>query len=99
MKVEIYGVDKNIFKCSGCMIAEEIFKEAGIAYDFFSVIRSLSEDGIPDYDRKMIQGLAERAGFNSLNIIYPVIFVDDNRVLLKNLRQFLHDKGYDVDVF
>lgn len=99
MKVEVFGVDKNIFKCSGCMIAEDILKEADIPYDFFSVIQNLSDEGIPTYDRKMIQQLAERAGFNSLSISYPVIFVDDKRILLKNLRQYLSDLGYDVDVF
>lgn len=97
--IEIYGVSEEDYRCHACMEAKKIVEEAGLDYTFTKVLSKGEKDGMPVYDRPTIEALAKRAKFQSLNIRYPVIFINDQIVRIKNLRSHLFKMGYDVDVF
>lgn len=98
MKVEVYGIPQTVFNCYGCKLACDILQEVGISYDFVQVITSLSDDGIPTYEKDIIRQLADRLGQVSLSISYPVIFINEERVYLKHLRDKLVEYGYDAEL-
>lgn len=98
-KIEIYGIPETVSRCAGCSFVKLILKDLGIPYTFIDVLSPSKNSLGFTYDREMIVKLAERAKFPSLNIRYPVIFVDD--VHIKNIRLFkehLIELGYDKDI-
>lgn len=96
MKIEIYGVEADDYRCGGCITAKKLFEDVGLAYEFKRVL-TRGADNFPEYDIELIDELVKRAKFPNRQISYPVIFIDDSIVRLKNLRDFLYDKGFDVD--
>lgn len=96
MKIDIYGVDEIDFRCGGCITAKRLFKEAGLDYNFHKVLTKGSTM-IPDYNLEIIDALVKRAKFPNRQITYPVIFIDDEIVRIKNLQLYLYERGFDVD--
>lgn len=96
MNIEIYGIDEADFRCGGCRLAKQLFDEAGLNYTFNKVLIK-DKDGFPYYEKEVIEKLAKRAKFSSLRIAYPVIFIDNVLINIKNLREFLIEAGYDVE--
>lgn len=99
LKIEIYGIPEAVSRCAGCMQATKILKDLNLPYQFYDVIYIDPVTKQIAYNRDLIVALAKRAGFPTLNIRYPVIFVDN--VLQHNLRffkQFLLDQGFDPDL-
>lgn len=96
MRAEIYGVDEVDFRCAGCMAAKKLFTEAGIEFEFHKALVRNS-DNFPEYNLDIIDSLVKRAKFGSRQITYPVIFIDDKIVRIKNLQSTLYELGYDVD--
>lgn len=96
MKAEIYGVDESDFRCGGCIAAKRLFGEAGIEFEFHKVV-TRGEDDFPVYNTDLIDSLVKRAKFPNRQIMYPVVFIDDNIVRIKNLQSMLYEMGYDVD--
>lgn len=95
-KIDVYGIDESDFKCPACMDAKKILNEAGLEFNFIKVLTQ-DETGFPIYSRETIEALAKRAQFTSLRIRYPIIFIDETLVRIKNLRSHLISLGYDVD--
>lgn len=99
LKIEVYGIPETVSRCPGCIHVRKILEGLGLPFSFYDVL-SPSQDGVGfTYDRPLIVSLAERAGFPTLNIRYPVIFVDDK--LVHNIRffkQLLLEKGFDPDI-
>lgn len=99
LKIEIYGIPEAVSRCAGCMHATKILNDLGLPYEFYDVLYIDPVENQVAYNRGLIESLAERAGFPSLNIRYPVIFINDK--LQHNLRyfkQFLLDQGFDPDL-
>lgn len=96
MKAEIYGVDESDFRCGGCMTAKKLFTEAGIEFKFNKVLVR-GQDDFPEYNIEIIDALVKRAKFPNRQITYPIIFIDDKIVRIKNLQSTLYELGYDVD--
>lgn len=95
-KIEVYGIPDEVGRCSGCQSVTKLLKELNAPFTFYKV---LTNNGKIEYDRPLIVSLAKRAGFTSLNIRYPVIFINDSRQ--KNIKQFketLISLGYDRDI-
>ena len=99
LKIEVYGIPETVSRCPGCIYVRKILEGLGLPFSFYDVL-SPSQDGPGfTYDRPLIVSLAKRAGFPTLNIRYPVIFVDDK--LVHNIRffkQLLLDKGFVPDI-
>lgn len=94
-KIEIYGIPREVGRCPGCMTVTKLLEELNAPFVFYKV---LTNEGQIAYDRPLIVQLAKRAGFTSLSIRYPVIFVNDIRQ--KNIQAFketLISLGYDRD--
>lgn len=96
MKVEIYGVDESDFRCSSCVLAKKLCNEAGIEFEFNKVVTRGADD-LPEYDYTILDALVTRAKFPNRSINYPVIFVNDEIVRIKNFQRVLYEAGYDVD--
>lgn len=96
MIVDIYGVDEEDFRCGGCITAKRLFDEAGIDFTFHKVL-SRDENSFPKYDLAVIDDLVKRAKFPNRQITYPVIFINDEIIRVKNLQLHLYELGYDVD--
>lgn len=96
MIVDIYGIDESDFRCGGCITAKRLFDEAGIKYTFYKVLEK-DENSFPKYNLDVIDALVKRANFNSRQITYPIVFIDDEIIRIKNLQQHLYELGYDVD--
>ena len=96
MKAEIYGVDETDFRCAGCLAAKKLFTEAGIEFEFNKVL-TRGPDDFPVYNLETIDSLVKRAKFPNRQIVYPVVFIDDTIVRIKNLQATLYEMGYDVD--
>lgn len=97
MKAEVYGIPEEVGRCHGCIEVRRVLDELRIAYTFNKVLFSTPE-GL-DYDRPLIESLAKRAGFKSLSIRYPVVFIDDVRMTnLKEFKAFLIKEGFDSDI-
>jgi hypothetical protein len=95
-KIEIYGIPEEVGRCPGCYTVTKLLKELNAPYTFYKV---LTNNGKIEYDRPLIVSLAKRAGFTSLNIRYPVIFLNDKKQ--KNIAEFkksLISLGYDSDI-
>lgn len=96
-KIEIYGIPETVMRCPGCIAVQHLLNSLSIPYTFYPVINQTLSG--PVYDKPLIVTLAKRAGFRSLSIRYPVVFVDGIR--LKNipaLKTFLIEQGYDQDL-
>lgn len=96
--IEIFGIEESQWRCPSCVASKRICEEANVPYTFTGVVQR-DEEGYPVFDRDQLTELAKRAGFKSLKIRYPVIFVNNDLCLLKDFRKTLFDLGYDVDVF
>ena len=96
--IEIFGIDESQWRCPSCVTAKRICEEGQVQYTFTGVIER-GEDGMPIFDVDQLRDIAERAGFKTLRITYPVIFINNELCRLKDFRQKLFDLGYDVDVF
>lgn len=95
-KIEIYGIPEEVGRCYGCMAVTSLLNNLGVPFTFYKVI---TNDGQLKYDRPLIVSLAKRAGFGSLNIRYPVIFVNDKKQNnIKHLKETLLQLGYDRDL-
>lgn len=94
-EIEIYGIPETVMRCPGCMSVTKLLKELNAPFTFYEVITKT--DTIA-YDKPLIVSLAKRAGFTSLNIRYPVIFVDNVRQRnIKAFKETLISLGYDQD--
>lgn len=93
MQIVVYGIEETDFRCAGCREAKRLFSEAGLEIDFKRIVKSI--DGYPDYDKEVMNDLRKRISFTKL--ILPYIFVDDEYIKIKDLKDFLISKGYDVD--
>lgn len=99
MRVEVYGVDESVAHCYSCIDTKRILEqEAKVSYTFHNVL-SKDDSGALVYDLDQIDFLVQRANLPSRRITYPIIFINGERVLKKDLRQKLFDLGCDVDVF
>lgn len=98
MKIEIYGIPENVWRCPGCHEVRGLLSSLSVDYEFIDVIQNV--DGDIQYDRPTIESLAKRIGvFPSLSIRYPVIFVDDIKMYnIPYFKQKLIDSGYDRDL-
>lgn len=99
LKIEVYGIPDTVSHCAGCIFVRKLLENLSLPYEFKEVL-SPSPDGAGfTYDRPLIVSLAKRAGFPSLSIRYPVIFIDDKLIHnIRFLKQFLLDKGFDPDI-
>lgn len=84
MKIDVYGIPESVGRCYGCRRVKGLLDDLGFIYTFIPVMQSVSDK--PSYDRPAIEKLASRMGQTSLNIAYPVIFIDDVRV--RNFNDF-----------
>lgn len=96
--IEIFGIEESTWRCPSCIEAKRICEEGSAEYTFTGVVGRDSE-GYPTFDIDQIRSLASRAGFSSLRIVYPIIFIDNELCRMKDFRQTLYSLGYDVDVF
>lgn len=95
MKIEIYGIDETDFRCGGCIEAKRILKACNLEFDFLKAL-TRNENDFPTYNLDVIDQLQKRGKFPTRSIQYPVIFIDDHIVRLKNLKIFLEDAGIDT---
>ncbi|EQA7786748.1 hypothetical protein ACX818_001342 [Acinetobacter baumannii] len=93
MKIEIYGIDEDTFKCAGCEMAKRILKEAKLEYEFKRIVKLV--DGYPQIDQNLYEELQTKIPVKKL--LMPYIFIDSERVMVRDLSSYLKDKGYDVD--
>ncbi|BBC78116.1 Glutaredoxin [Escherichia phage EcS1] len=97
LKVEIYGIPETVWRCPGCLTATKLLKELEIPFTFYPVVGQ-TEQGIV-HNRPLIVTLAKRAGFPTLSIRYPVIFVNDEKMYnIKYFKDKLIELGYDQDL-
>lgn len=96
MIVEIYGIDEADYRCAGCIFAKRLMKESSLDYTFYKMI-TRDESGNPKFDLDGIEVMMERANLPTARVSYPIIFIDDERIKVKDLQAFLYNKGYDVD--
>uniref|UniRef100_A0A173GA59 Glutaredoxin n=1 Tax=Escherichia phage UFV-AREG1 TaxID=1837867 RepID=A0A173GA59_9CAUD len=95
-KIEVYGIPDEVGRCPGCQSVTKLLKELNAPFTFYKV---LTNNGKIEYDRPLIVSLAKRAGFTSLNIRYPVIFINDSRQKnIKHFKETLISLGYDRDI-
>ena len=93
-EVEIYGIPLEVYQCYGCEGARKLLNSNSIPYTFYDVVRKVDNDLGFEYDRPRIEELAKRAGFNSLRIVYPQIFVNGVHIGgYKHLKEILDDLG------
>ncbi|AUE22577.1 glutaredoxin [Aeromonas phage Ah1] len=77
MKIEIYGIPEDLFKCPGCIAAVDFCRSYGLDYTFIPVIvRDSNQIGFA-YNRPAIEECRIRAGKDTSPRQYPQIFVDD----------------------
>ncbi|AIZ02418.1 glutaredoxin [Escherichia phage vB_EcoM_VR26] len=96
-KIEIYGIPEEVGRCPGCMHIRSLLGSLNLPYTFYSVLNKQGSEIA--YDRPLIVSLAKRAGYPTLNIRYPVIFVNDEK--MTNIPAFktkLISLGYDQDL-
>lgn len=94
MKIELYGIPEEVGRCYGCRRVKSMFDDLELNYSYNKVMVK-TDNGI-EYDRPLIVSLASRLGQKSLNIAYPVIFIDDIRVKNFNeLKSILLSHGCD----
>lgn len=99
LKIEVYGIPEEVSRCPGCLSVRSLLDNLKLSYTFYSVFSPSQAPLGFSYDRELIVSLAERAKFPSLNIRYPVIFVDNK--LIHNIPRFkelLLSKGFDPDI-
>lgn len=95
-KIEVYGIPDEVGRCPGCQSVTKLLKELNAPFTFYKV---LTNNGKIEYDRPLIVSLAKRVGFTSLNIRYPVIFINDSRQKnIKHFKETLISLGYDRDI-
>lgn len=78
MKIELYGIPEEVGRCYGCRRVKSLFDDLQLDYSYNKVM--VNTDTGVQYDRPLIVSLASRLGQTSLNIAYPVIFIDNIRV-------------------
>jgi glutaredoxin len=94
---EIYGIPETVMRCPGCLTVLNLLNSLSINYKFYPVINQTPSGAV--YDKALIVSLAKRAGFKSLAIRYPVIFVDNKRIEnIPSFKALLIEKGYDQDL-
>lgn len=93
MNIDIYGIQESDFRCGGCIEAKRLFEEAGLPYNFKRILTRDSK-GDPAYNKELLNELKSRINYTYLSL--PYIFVDDTRVKISELKDFLNDRGYDV---
>lgn len=98
MVIEIYGIDETDFRCGGCIETKRILDSISAPYDFYKVVTK-DENDFPTYNFDRLDELQKRGKFPTRAIRYPVIFIDDKIVRLKNLKTTLIDMGYDQSLF
>ncbi|BES53223.1 hypothetical protein [Aeromonas phage phiWae14] len=77
MKIEIYGIPEELFKCPGCIAAVDFCKSYSFDYEFIPVlIKDESPIGFR-YDIERIDECKTRANKDTRPRQYPQIFVDD----------------------
>lgn len=96
MVIDIYGVEAEDYRCGGCLTAKQLFDECGLTYTFHKVL-TRGSDGLPQYNLELIDELRKRAHLPNRQIMYPIIFIDDTIVRVKNLKTHLTDLGYNID--
>lgn len=97
MKIELYGIPEEVGRCYGCRRVKSMFDDLKLDYSYNKVMTN-TDTGI-QYDRPLIVSLASRLGQTSLNISYPVIFINDVRVKNFNeLKTTLLTHGCDESI-
>lgn len=96
MDVEIYGVEAGDFRCSGCIYAKSVFDCVGIKYTFHKVL-TRGKNQMPEYNMELINQLVKKAKLPYKPTTYPIIFIDDKIVSVRNLRDYLKELGYNFD--
>lgn len=76
--IEVFGIPEEVRRCYGCRQVRKMLDELGFEYVFYPVM-SLDENNQVQIDRDQIEWLARRLGQKSLNIAYPVIYIDNVR--------------------
>lgn len=96
-KIEIYGIPETVMRCPGCIAVLSLLNSLSIPHTFYPVINQTPSGAV--YDKPLIVSLAERAGFKSLAIRYPVIFVDNKKIEnIPAFKSLLIELGYDRDL-
>lgn len=78
--IEIYGIPEELHKCYSCVNATRFLDMIGKEYKFIPVLRKADTSVGFDYNKDDIKTLAKRAGFASLAITYPQIFIDGKHI-------------------
>lgn len=90
--IEIFGIDKLVFRCAGCELIMRLLDEDNQPYLFYSVISYLDCDNIAVKDYQSIDKLRLLCKANSMHVpkSYPVVFIDGiyikNRELIESLQ-------------
>lgn len=96
-KIEIYGIPETVWRCYGCISAIKLLNDLKLDFIFYPVMSETAEGIVSD--RPLISQLAKRAGYSTLSIRYPVIFVNDDKMYnLNYFKDKLIELGYDRDL-
>ncbi len=94
MKIDLYGIPEEVGRCYGCRRIKGLFDDLELKYSYNKVMLK-TDDGI-EYDRPLIVSLASRLNQKSLNIAYPVIFIDNIHIKnFNHLKDVLLSHGCD----
>ncbi|CAL1777943.1 thioredoxin domain [Acinetobacter phage vB_AbaM_PhT2-v2] len=92
MNIEIYGIEEETFKCAGCESARKTFNEAGLPFTFKRIVKLV--DGYPKIDDELYAELKTKIAVSKLFL--PYIFIDGERIRVKELKDHLLTLGYDT---
>lgn len=93
MNIIIYGIDEADFRCGGCIEAKRLLDSVNLPYEFKRIVTR--NDDFPAYDKELMAELATKIKFTVL--LLPYIFIDGELVKISKLKEYLENKGYEID--
>ncbi|ASD52127.1 glutaredoxin [Pseudomonas phage PspYZU05] len=95
MQIEVYGVQAPKEYCYACYRLKEILDLNDLPYTFIDCI---SYDSEIRYNRENIVQLASRLNKQSLAFVYPVIFLNGERINFNDFLIAVKDNGYNKHI-